>query len=308
MTDVLLIDPDADIYAAGIAEALPDVRVHTDPGSASAAQVVVALAHAIDAGLVRALPNLRFIQALTTGTDHLDALPLKPGVAIASARGIHGPQMAEMAFLHMLALARDFPAMRDNQVRRAWVRWPQRLLFGKTVVLVGLGAIAEALAPRCQAFGMRVVGVSDGRRQAPGCDIVLPRGALTQAAGMADFLVVLVPLAPATERLIDAAVLAAMKPDGMLINLARGRVVDEAALIAGLRAGRPAGAGLDVFETEPLPPDSPLWTMPNVVVTPHLGGMSDIYARQALPLVIDNLRIWRQGNPERLRNLVRIVA
>ena len=308
MTDVLLIDPDADIYAAGIAEALPDVRVHTDPGSASAAQVVVALAHAIDAGLVRALPDLRFIQALTTGTDHLDALPLKPGVAIASARGIHGPQMAEMAFLHMLALARDFPAMRDNQVRRAWVRWPQRLLFGKTVVLVGLGAIAEALAPRCQAFGMRVVGVSDGRPQAPGCDIVLPRGALTQAAGMADFLVVLVPLAPATERLIDAAVLAAMKPDGMLINLARGRVVDETALIAGLRAGRPAGAGLDVFETEPLPPDSPLWTMPNVVVTPHLGGMSDIYARQALPLVIDNLRIWRQGNPEQLRNLVRIVA
>ena len=308
MTDVLLIDPDADIYAAGIAEALPDVRVHTDPGSASAAQVVVALAHAIDAGLVRALPNLRFIQALTTGTDHLDALPLKPGVAIASARGIHGPQMAEMAFLHMLALARDFPAMRDNQVRRAWVRWPQRLLFGKTVVLVGLGAIAEALAPRCQAFGMRVVGVSDGRQKAPGCDTVLPRGALTEAAGMADFLVVLVPLAPATERLIDAAVLAAMKPDGMLINLARGRVVDETALIAGLRAGRPAGAGLDVFETEPLPPDSPLWTMPNVVVTPHLGGMSDIYARQALPLVIDNLRIWRQGNPEQLRNLVRIVA
>lgn len=304
--DILVLDPDAPVYSAGIAEALPDLVVHTDPGAASGAEVVVGLAQAIDAELVAALPRLRFIQALTAGTDPLDALTLPPGIAIASARGIHGPQMAEMAFLHMLTLARDFPAMQANQTRHRWVRWPQPLLLGKTVVLLGLGAIAEALAARCQAFGMRVVGVSDGRRAAPGCDAVLPRTALAEAAAMADFLIVLVPLAPATERLVDAGVLAAMKPGGVLINLARGRVVDEAALIAGLAAGRPAAAGLDVFESEPLPASSPLWDMPNVVITPHVGGMSDCYARQALPLVIDNLRGWQRSGPVGLRNLVRI--
>jgi D-2-hydroxyacid dehydrogenase (NADP+) len=306
--DVLVLDPDAPTYSAGIAAALPDVRVHTDAGAAAAAEAVVALAQAIDAAVLTALPRLRFIQALTTGTDPLDALPLPPGVAIASARGLHGPQMAEMAFLHMLALARDFPAMRANQAQHRWVRWPQPLLLGKTVVLLGLGAIAEALAARCQAFGMCVVGVSDGRREAAGCDAVLPRAALTEAAAMADFLIVLVPLTPATERLVDARVLAAMKPGGVLLNLARGRVVDEAALIAGLGAGRPAAAGLDVFETEPLPVSSPLWDMPNVVITPHVGGMSDCYAAQALPLVIDNLRRWQQSGPAGLRNLVRVTT
>ena len=305
---VLVLESEAAAYAAGLTDALGDVRVHTTLAAAGEAEVLVALAQSVTAGVVAALPRLRFIQALTTGTDPLDALALPPGITIASARGLHGPQMAELAVLFMLAFSRDLRAMQHNQAQHRWVRWPQRLLLGRTAVLLGVGAIGEVVAARCQGFGMRVVGVSDGRSAAPGCDLMLPRRALTEAAAMADFLIVLLPLSPATEGLVGAAVLAAMQPDAVLINIARGPVVDEAALIAALAAGRPGGAGLDVFGTEPLPATSPLWDMPNVIVTPHIGGMSDVYARQVLPLLLDNLRAWQAGRPDRLRNVVRITA
>ena len=212
--------------------------------------------------------------------------------------------MSEMALLHMMALWRDLPAMLANQRAHRWERWPQKLLLGKTVVLLGVGAISEELARRCQAFGMRVVGVSDARRAAPGFDAVLPRERLHEAAAMADALVVLVPLTPATRGMVDAAVLAAMRPEAILVNLARGPVVDEVALVSALREGRIAGAGLDVFDVEPLPAASRLRDMPNVIITPRVGGMSDTYARQALPLVEENLRAFLAGELDRLRNRV----
>lgn len=310
-TEVLILDKDAAVYAAALAPRFPGAVFHVAHHGADAlrwarnVEALVALAHEIPAELLAAMPGLRWVQALTTGVDHLVGLPtLRPEVLVTNGRGIHGPQMSEMAFLHMMALWRDVPAMMANQRAHRWDRWPQKLLLGKTVVLLGIGAISEELARRCQAFGMRVVGVSDARADAPGFDAVLPRARLREAAAMADALVVLVPLTPATRRLVDAGVLAAMKPDAILVNLARGPVVDEAALIDALRAGRIAGAGLDVFEVEPLPADSPLWDMPNVVVTPRVGGMSDTYARQALPLVEDNLRAFLAGDLDRLRNRV----
>lgn len=310
-TEVLILDKDAGVYAAALAPRFPDAVFHVAQDSAAAlacgrdAQALVALAHEIPAELLAAMPRLRWVQALTTGVDHLMGLPtLRPKILVTNGRGIHGPQMSEMAFLHMMALWRDVPAMMTNQRAHRWERWPQKLLLGKTVVLLGIGAISEELARRCQAFGMRVVGVSDARADAPGFDAVLPRARLHEAAAMADSLVVLVPLTPATRRMVDAGVLAAMKPDAILVNLARGPVVDEAALIEALRAGRIAGAGLDVFEVEPLPADSPLWDMPNVVVTPRVGGMSDTYALQALPLVEENLRAFLAGDLDRLRNRV----
>jgi len=252
------------------------------------------------------MPRLRWVQALTTGVDHLLGLPsLRPEMLVTNARGIHGPQMSEMAFLHMISLLRDFPGMLANQRARRWERWPQRLLLGKTAVLLGIGAISEELALRCKAFAMRVVGVSDARTEAPGFDAVLPRARLREAAAEADALVVMVPLTDGTRRMVDRGVLEAMKPSAILINLARGPVVDEVALVEALRAGRIAGAGLDVFEVEPLPPESPLWDMPNVIVTPRVGGMSDVYAQQALPLLEENIRAFLSGDATRLRNLVR---
>ncbi|MBV1706739.1 MAG: D-2-hydroxyacid dehydrogenase [Hyphomicrobiales bacterium] len=314
MVEVLVFDDDADFYVTEAGKTLPAIRLvaATDEASALAqgknAEILVAMAHKVTPQLVAAMPHLRFIQALTTGTDHLATLTLPPGIAIASMRGMHGPQMAEVAFLYMLALSRNAVKMHDNQRQATWQRWPQPLLLDKTMVIIGVGAISEALAHRARAFGMRVVGVSDSRSTAADFDEILPRRDLIAAAGRADFLVVLAPLTPATRGMIDAPVFAAMKPRAIFINLARGPVVNEAALIEALRAGRIGGAGLDVFDTEPLPPDSPLWALPNTLVTPHIGGMSDIYARQALPILIDNLHLWQTGGASALRNLVELTG
>jgi phosphoglycerate dehydrogenase-like enzyme len=270
---------------------------------AGEAEIVMGLAQTVSQRLVDAMPRLRWIQAFTTGVDPLERLRLPAGTIVTSARGVHGPQMTELAFLLMLALLRKLPQMLANQARAHWQRWPQPLLFGKTIVIVGVGAIGEELAARCQAFGMRVLGVSGGRASAPHFDRMFPRAGLVQAAAEADFLVVLAPYTAANHHLVDAAAIAALPARAVLINLARGNVVDEAALIEALAHHRIAGAGVDVFATEPLPPESPFWRLPNVIVTPHIGGFSDIYAQQVLPAVIENLELYIGGKSNALRNL-----
>jgi D-2-hydroxyacid dehydrogenase (NADP+) len=308
--DIVVITQDVPGLAEGIARACPEVRVHADDGTQDAsgkaknASVLIGLAQTITPALVAATPHLKWIQALTTGVDPLLALGLPADIIVTSARGVHGPQMSEMAFLHMLALARDLPRMVGNQQRQSWERWPQRLLLGKTAVLIGIGAISEELAQRCRVFGMRVIGISDARAAGQGFDEVRPRSELIRSAAEADFLVVLAAFTPETRGLINGAVMAALRPHGFLINLARGPVVDEAALIAHLAARRFAGAGLDVFNVEPLPSDSPLWRLDNVLITPHLGGMSDSYGEQLLPLVVHNVRAFAAGEIEQMRNRI----
>jgi phosphoglycerate dehydrogenase-like enzyme len=268
--------------------------------------VLITMAQLPSERLIQAMPKLGYIFSLTTGVDHLWTLKSLPGsVRITNARGIHGPQMAELTFLYMLSLGRNARKIERNRNRKVWERWPQPLLYGKTAVLVGLGAIAEELAARCKAFGMTVIGVSDARSTFPHTDKIVRRAALKEAAAQADFLVVLVPLDDRSRGMIDAGVLAAMKPTAYLINIARGPIVDEAALIAALKNRTIAGAGLDVFMHEPLTPDSPLWAMDNVMVTPRIGGMSDRYAEQIFPLAVHNLRAWSTGQPDSMRNIVR---
>ena len=255
--------------------------------------------------LLGAARNLRWIQSLTTGTDAILKLKsLRPEVIVTSTRGMHGPQMSELVFLQMLALLRDFPRMQRNQAAHRWERRPQPLLAGKTIVIVGVGAIAETLAPRCKLFGTCVYGVSESPRQPAGFDRIFSRAELPQAAAAADFLVLIVPHSPQTENLIDARVLAAMKPSAYLINVARGGVLDEEALLAALRAKRIAGAALDVFRQSPLPAEHPLWDEPGVIMTPHIGGMSDIYLEQAYPLVRDNMRAFLSGSMSAMSNVV----
>jgi phosphoglycerate dehydrogenase-like enzyme len=217
---------------------------------------------------------------------------------------MHGPQMTELVFLQMLALSRDFPRMQRNQSAMKWQRWPQPLLQDKTIVIVGIGVIAEMLALRCKAFGMRVVGISESPRKPPGFDEIVPRSDLHRGAGLADFLVLIVPHSPQTERLIDASVLAAMKPTAYLVNVARGGVLDERALVAALRDQTIAGAALDVFRETPLPPEHELWSAPNIIVTPHIGGMSNVYLDQAYPIVRDNLRHFLVGQMSEMLNVV----
>ncbi|WP_315768422.1 D-2-hydroxyacid dehydrogenase [Bradyrhizobium sp. SZCCHNR2012] len=308
--EIVVITQDVPRLAARLAETCPEVIIHAG-GSASAvlahaasARVLMGLAQSITPGLVAATPRLQWIQAFTTGVDPLLALGLPNHILVTSARGIHGPQMSEMAFMHMLALGRGLPRMVDNQHRAAWERWPQRLLLGKTAVLVGVGAISEDLAVRCQAFGVRVIGISDARGEGRGFDAVRPRGELVRTAREADFLIVLAAYTPETRHLIDGTVLDALPSHGFLINLARGPVVDEAALIDRLQRRTFAGAGLDVFDVEPLPATSALWQLDNVLITPHLGGMSDCYEEQLLPLVMENVRAFAAGGHARMRNRI----
>ena len=206
------------------------------------------LGHHIPPPLIAAAPKLKWVQALTTGTETLTAPGvLPPHVLLTSTRGIHGPQMSELAFLNMIALNRNFRKMQRNQAEGKWEQWDQPILEGKTIVIVGLGILAEHLAERCKLFGMTVIGVSGGRASAPHFDEVHPRSELAKLAARADFLMLLVPYSPETHHLINRDVIAAMKPTAFLINLARGGVLDEAALIEHLQAGKIAGAGLDIF-------------------------------------------------------------
>lgn len=301
---ILIYDGQAAFYAEKLAEAVPDLayRTATTPEAAlkaaPEAEVLIALAPRITPELLAAAPQLQWIQALTTGVDNLMTVR---GVALTNCGGFHGPQMSELAVLLMLSLQRRFPTVLDNQDARRWERWPQPLLLGKTACILGLGAIAEHLAGVLNAFGMTVTGVSGGRTEAPGVARVYPRAALAEAVAEADFVIVLTPYTPETHHIVDASALAAMKPTAHLVNLARGGCVDEAALIQALEAGRIAGAALDVFAQEPLPPESPLWTAPNLIVTPHIGGFADIYHQQALPIVIANVADFARGGVAALR-------
>jgi phosphoglycerate dehydrogenase-like enzyme len=260
--------------------------------------------HADD--VVRRAKSLRWIQALGTGLDNIIDLPsLRPDIVITNMRGIHGAPVSEAAIAAMLALSRDLPRVVRNQERCMWDRWPARLLDGKTVGILGVGAIAEALAPKCKALGMTVVGISSAPREAPGFDRMYDRGGLVRAVRELDYFVLLTPYSAQTRGIVAGSVLSAMKPTSFLINLARGGIVDEAALVEALTQGRIAGAALDVFNTEPLPAHHPFWSMTNVIVTPHLGGFCDVYVDHTIPVIEENMRRFLAGDVENMINLVK---
>lgn len=254
-------------------------------------------------------PKLRFIQAISAGTDQFDLELLKArGVRLASSQGVNERAVAEHAMSLVLALTRHLHLARDRQTARQWrgiisdSMTREIEVNGLTMLVVGLGRIGTRVAAIAKALGMRVVGVR--RRPAePGeaIDEVYPPARLNEAMSEADVAVLTCPHTPETDRLIGAAALAAMKPSAYLVNVARGRVVDQDALEATLKAGKIAGAGLDCFVDEPLPPDSPLWEMPNVIVTPHSAGETRRYEDGVVAILADNLDRLAQGE-SRLRN------
>jgi phosphoglycerate dehydrogenase-like enzyme len=205
----------------------------------------------------------------------------------------------------MLSLARDMPRSVRAQAQSKWERWPSALLAGKTVGILGVGLIAGYLAPICKTFGMTVVGISGSPREARHFDRMAHRDDLTKVAGELDFLVVLTPLTAETRDIVGEKVFAAMKPTAYLVNVARGGVVDEPALIAALEAGKIAGAGLDVFAQEPLPSDNALWKMKNVTIFSHLGGYSQGYEDRAMPTIAGNMGKFLAGDLKSMINIVR---
>ena len=310
--ELIIVERERHIIPDDLRAVFPEHKIQAFKTAAEAvphaadAEALIGLAHNLSDELIRAMPKLKYICSLSAGVDHLwTCKNLKESVRITNGRGIHGPQMAELGFLFMIGLSRNYLRMEENRSQQVWERWGQPVLVGKTALIVGIGAISEALAARCKAFEMRVVGVSDARTQSPGFDEIVPRARLLEAAAKCDFMIVLVPLDERTHHMINADVFKAMKPSSFLINLARGDVIDEAAMLAALKSGQIAGAGLDVFHQEPLPKDHPFWGMKNVMMSPRIGGMSDIYDQQIMPVVTHNIRCLAEGRMDAMRNIVR---
>jgi phosphoglycerate dehydrogenase-like enzyme len=269
------------------------------------ADILLTFAPRLSDDVLRAGTKLKWVQALGTGVDNLIDRPvLRQDVIVTNVHGIHGPPVSEAALASMLALARDLPRAVRAQDARDWTRFPARLLHNKTVGIFGIGAIAEQLAPKCKAFGMRTIGVSSAPRPVAGFDRMHASTELAAVVCDFDFFVLLTPLTEKTRNAVDAKVLAAMTPTSFLVNLARGGVVDEAALVDALKTGRIAGAALDVFNEEPLPPDHPFWAMKNVIITTHQGGFCDVYIDYALPTVEANMRCFLSGNIGGMINVV----
>ena len=220
---------------------------------------------------------------------------------MANARGAHRECVSEATIALMLALARDMPRLVQAQEQHSWSPAPSRLLAGKTVGVLGVGVIAEGLAERCRAFGMKVVGISS-RPSAPGFEKLYPRADLVRVVGEFDYFVLLAPLDDQSRQLIGTEVLGAMKPGSFLVNVARGGIVDESALLIALAQGPLAAAALDVFEQEPLPSDSPFWSLPNVIITPHCSSVDAGWEVRSIEMFCDNLDRWKRG--ETLSNIV----
>jgi phosphoglycerate dehydrogenase-like enzyme len=252
-------------------------------------------------------PNLRWIQLTSAGADRLlNSELLKSGIAITTASGIHAAPVGEYAVGMMVMLAKGWPALFRAQQRREWARIIPQELGGKTVAVIGMGNVGQEIARLAKALGMHVLGVRRSGASLESGDYVADEivGPLELLAVLSrsDFVVICLPLTEETHHLIGELALRAMKPTAYLINVSRGAVVDEAALLRALTEGWIAGAGLDVFETEPLPEKSWLWQLNNVIITPHLAGETPIYNERAVDLFCDNLRRYLAGEP--LRNVV----
>ena len=264
-------------------------------------------------GLLSLAPNLRWLALPSAGADRVirDGLVRADGPIVTTSSGIHAVPIGEFAISLMLMWARHWPEMVDLQ--RAAI-WPDRAgrealegheLSGATLGVIGLGAIGRHIARLGRAFGMRIIATrrsASPKQRDPDADTLVQPDRLGDLLAVADYIVVSVPATPETRHIIGAEELRQMRPNAFLINISRGSTVDEAALIAALAAGTIAGAGLDVFATEPLPADSPLWRLPNVIISPHVAGDTDQYSRRFTDLFLDNLARFRAGEP--LRNVV----
>jgi phosphoglycerate dehydrogenase-like enzyme len=252
--------------------------------------------------LVPKAQRLKLIQSISAGIDQYDRELLRASaIRLANAAGVNANAVAEHAMALILAIKRHLHTGRDNQARKFWrgmisdIPAREDELGGKTLLIVGLGKIGTRLARLAKAFDLEVVATRrDVARGGVGADRVYGHDRLAELLPKADIVALTCPLTPETTNLIDAKALALMKPTATLVNVARGRVVDEDALIRALQEKRLAAAGLDVTREEPLPAASPLWGMPNVLVTPHTAGETQRYEDGVIDLLLENLdRLWR---------------
>jgi len=308
---VLVLDRAADRYLAMLRTRFPEVRVvvcdtyETLPARLAEAQPEVVLSFKIGRA---AFPRealvgsgARWIHAGGAGVDHLvpwDAARLE----VTNSSGIHGDIMAQHVLCVVLMMNLHMPAYLRQQRERRWQGDEGISLEGQTLGVVGFGSVGQAVGRLARRAGMRVIGVRTRPAPSEAADEVAGVDALRRVAAEVDHLVVCLPLTPATRGLIDADVISAMRPHARLIDVSRGGVVDGDALLDALKAGAIAGAALDVFASEPLPPESPFWEMENVIVTPHVSSDIRGWQLRVAELFADNLERWLAARP--LRNVV----
>lgn len=302
---------------------MPDLDIHrATPGAAPSPELLarVDLLHTSEwFPAAESVPGLRCVQLDTSGVDHVRTTDLwATGIPIATLGGIAPVPMAEYALMSILELAHRMPLIERVRAERRWPSNAERLerftpvnLSGATLGIIGYGRIGREISRLASAFGMDVLGLRrtassspaadkfDTGRQVDGGDRaeVLPMEGLDEVMRRSDVLVVVVPLTELTRGLVGAAQLDLLPPGALVVNIARGGIVDEAALLERVRDGRIGGAALDVFDDEPLPPDSPWWSEPGVLITPHVAGLAPQYHAQTLDLVVENLSRLADGRP-----------
>lgn len=245
--------------------------------------------------------RLKWIQFTTSGVDKAVASGLPDGVPVTNAAGFHANRVAEHAMSLLLAVARRHMEAGAARPRREWVRdeiSPKMLSLEKaTMVLIGLGSIGQSIARKAKAFDMRVIGISRSSDALPNIDEIRPRSRLVETMREADVVALSAVYDENTHGIVSAECIAAMKPTTIIVNIARGLLIDEGAMIAALKANKIYGAGLDVMATEPLPADNPLWDMPNVVMTPHSAGAGGDKTDPIVNIIADNLALFKAGQP-----------
>lgn len=315
MVNALIIidypEPLSSEYLSHMRERFPDITTNlavsiTDAEPyIAAADVIITFPRLMTDDVFRKGPSIRWIHCLTTGTDGVDDLPsLKPDILVTNSHGIHRDSVSEHAILLMLALSRHLHDHVRFKEKHRWTPIPARLLHGKHVGIFGVGVIGEGLASRAKAMGMIVHGISRVQRRVGGIDKWHTWSDVVEMMPQLDYVVVLMPLTPRTRGIFDAKLLGRMKPTAYFINVARGGLVDEKALIDLLKKGKIAGAGLDTVIEEPLQEDSPLWDLPNVIITPHNAGRFDEYAKYVFPILDENMRCFIAGESSNMINLV----
>lgn len=268
------------------------------------AEIYVDWAYDFYKDIVEKGDSIKWIQSLSAGVDMLPMdLTKERGIVVTNASGIHKIQISENVFGYMLMFVRGLNKFYELQKEKKWdksIRTTE--LYEKTMGVIGAGSIGSEIARLGKAFGMRVIGLRKSGRPEEFYDVMYNNDGLKELLSQSDFVVSCIPLTPETRHMLGEEEFKIMKASAYFINISRGGVVDEKALIKALGEGWIKGAGLDVFEEEPLPSDSPLWDMPNVIITPHVAGLTDRYMERAMALFNDNLDRYLKG--ESLVNVV----
>ena len=299
--NVLILNPLSDRHIATIANQVPQAHVTiSDLESAEEyiqeADIIVAMGITDIRQLFLKAPKLKWVHALTAGVDKLIFPEMQnSNVILTNSRGIHGIPVSEHVFSLMLAFSRCLHLTLRQQLEKKWKRVLPDEIHEKTIGIVGLGSIGREIAKKAKGLGMQVLATRRKLSHEIFVDKMYPPDKLKEMLALCDFVVVALPLTEQTKELIDMEHLSAMKRSAYLINIARGSVLRESDLVEALEKGLIRGAGLDVFEQEPLPENSPLWGMPNVIITPHVAASSPYYLDRAIKLFADNLARYANG-------------